>query len=237
MKMYQDPVDQLLIKTDNSAVQVAFMTRVYSWMTLALVITALSALFTVSSPALLQFIFGSKIVFYGLIIGELLLVGSLVAAAQRMSPLVASLVFIGYSALNGLTLSAIFLLYTSGSLALTFGITAGTFAVMSIYGYTTKADLTKIGNLAFMALIGIIIASVVNFFLKSEMLYWIVSYLGVAIFVALIAYDTQKLKDMSVSIDHTGSEGKRASILGALTLYLDFINLFLFLLRLFGRKD
>jgi uncharacterized protein len=206
-------------------------------MTLALVITALAALFTANTPALVNFIFGSKIVFYGLIIGELLLVGALVAAVHKMSPMVASLVFLGYSALNGLTLSAVFLMYTSGSLALTFFITAGTFAVMSIYGYTTKADLTKIGNLAFMALIGIIIASVVNFFLKSEMLYWIISYLGVAIFVALIAYDTQKLKDMSLSIDHSGDEGKKASVLGALTLYLDFINLFLFLLRLFGRRD
>lgn len=235
--MYQEPVDQSFVHAEDSAVQVAFMTRVYSWMTLALVITALAALFTVNTPALLQFIFGSKIVFYGLIIGELLLVGALVAAVNRMSPLVASLVFLGYSALNGLTLSAVFLLYTSGSLVLTFFITAGTFAIMSIYGYTTKADLTKIGNLAFMALIGIILASIVNFFLKSDMLYWIISYLGVAIFVALIAYDTQKLKDMSVSIDHAGDEGKKASVLGALTLYLDFINLFLFLLRLFGRRD
>ena len=177
------------------------------------------------------------IVFYGLIIGELLLVGSLIMAVQRMSPLVAALVFIGYSALNGLTLSSIFFLYTSGSIALTFFITAGTFGVMSIYGYTTKADLTRIGNLAMMALIGVIIASIANFFLESETLYWIISYVGVAIFVGLVAYDTQKIKNISASMDVTSAEGKRASVIGALTLYLDFINLFLFLLRLFGRRD
>ncbi|MEX1188097.1 MAG: Bax inhibitor-1/YccA family protein [Bacteroidia bacterium] len=221
----------------TDSISTAFIQRVYSWMTLALTITAVAAYLTISSEALLNFIFGNRFVFFGLIIGELLLVGSLVVAVKRMTPTVATLVFIGYSALNGLTLSTVFLMYTSSSIALTFFITAGTFAIMSIYGYTTKADLTKIGNLAFMALIGIILASIVNFFLKSEMLYWIISYLGVAIFVGLIAYDTQKIKQMSYELDVASDEGKKASVLGALTLYLDFINLFLFLLRLFGRRD
>lgn len=205
-------------------------------MTIALLITAFSAMFTLSSPALLELIFGNKLVFYGLIIGELLLVGSLVLAVQKMSPTMAAIVFIGYSALNGLTLASIFLIYTAGSIALTFFITAGTFAVMSIYGYTTKADLTRIGNLALMALVGIIIASIANFFLQSETLYWIISYIGVAVFVGLVAYDTQKIKNLSDSIDVNSAEGKRASLIGALTLYLDFINLFLFLLRLFGSR-
>ena len=234
--MYQDPIDQLTMSQSRETAQATFMTKVYGWMTIALLITAFAAMFTVSSPALIELIFGNKLVFYGLIIGELLLVGSLVLAVQKMSPMLAALVFIGYSALNGLTLASIFLVYTAGSIALTFFITAGTFAVMSIYGYTTKADLTRIGNLALMALVGIIIASIANFFLQSEMLYWIISYLGVAIFVGLVAYDTQKIKNMSASIDVNSSEGKRASLIGALTLYLDFINLFLFLLRLFGSR-
>ena len=235
--MYQDSIDQLTISQSSTTAQAAFMTKVYGWMTIALVITGFTAMFTAMTPALTEFIFSSKLVFYGLIIGELLLVGSLIMAVQRMSPLVAALVFIGYSALNGLTLSSIFFLYTSGSIALTFFITAGTFGVMSIYGYTTKADLTRIGNLAMMALIGVIIASIANFFLESETLYWIISYVGVAIFVGLVAYDTQKIKNISASMDVTSAEGKRASVIGALTLYLDFINLFLFLLRLFGRRD
>ena len=235
--MYQDPIDQLTMSQSREATQATFMTKVYGWMTIAMLITAFAALFTVSSPTLIELIFGNKLVFYGLIIGELLLVGSLVLAVQKMSPMVAALVFIGYSALNGLTLASIFLVYTTGSIALTFFITAGTFAVMSIYGYTTKADLTRIGNLALMALVGIMIASIANYFLQNETLYWIISYLGVAIFVGLVAYDTQKIKNMSYSLDAASSDGKRASILGALTLYLDFINLFLFLLRLFGRRD
>ena len=233
--MYQDPIDQLTMSQSRETAQATFMTKVYGWMTIALLITAFAAMFAYITPALNDLI-SNKLVFYGLIIGELILVGSLVLAVQKMSPMLAALVFIGYSALNGLTLASIFLVYTAGSIALTFFITAGTFAVMSIYGYTTKADLTRIGNLALMALVGIIIASIANFFLQSEMLYWIISYLGVAIFVGLVAYDTQKIKNMSASIDVNSSEGKRASLIGALTLYLDFINLFLFLLRLFGSR-
>lgn len=234
--MYKDPIDQLTMSQSRETAQATFMTKVYGWMTIALLITAFSSMFTLSSPALLELIFGNKLVFYGLIIGELLLVGSLVLAVQKMSPTMAAIVFIGYSALNGLTLASIFLIYTAGSIALTFFITAGTFAVMSIYGYITKADLTRIGNLALMALVGIIIASIANFFLQSETLYWIISYIGVAVFVGLVAYDTQKIKNLSDSIDVNSAEGKRASLIGALTLYLDFINLFLFLLRLFGSR-
>ena len=233
--MYQDPIDQLTMSQSRETAQATFMTKVYGWMTVALLITAFAAMFAYITPALNDLI-SNKLVFYGLIIGELILVGSLVLAVQKMSPMVAALVFIGYSALNGLTLASIFLIYTTGSIALTFFITSGTFAVMSIYGYTTKADLTRIGNLALMALVGVIIASIANFFLQSETLYWIISYLGVAIFVGLVAYDTQKIKNMSDSIDVNSSEGKRASLIGALTLYLDFINLFLFLLRLFGSR-
>jgi FtsH-binding integral membrane protein len=235
--MNNESLDQTVLEVRSDAASGAFITRTYAWMTFALCITAASAFFTASSQTLLNLILGSRFVFMGLIIGELLLVGALIAAVRRMSPTVATLVFLGYSALNGLTLSVVLLAFTAGSVVLTFLITAGTFAIMSIYGYTTKADLTRIGNLALMALIGVILASLVNMFMQSETLDWIISYLGVAIFVGLIAYDTQKLKDLSYSIDHESSEGKKASLMGALTLYLDFINLFLFLLRLFGRKD
>jgi hypothetical protein len=153
-----------------------------------------------------------------------------------MSQTMAIGAFLLYSVLNGLTMSVIFMAYTSNSIATTFYITAGTFAAISFYGYTTKKDLTSIGNMAFMALIGIIIASVVNMFLKNEMMYWIISYLGVAVFVGLTAYDTQKLKEIG-SRGFTNEEGmEKMSIMGALTLYLDFVNLFLFLLRIFGGR-
>ena len=139
-----------------------------------------------------------------------------------------------YSVLTGMTFSVFFLVFTAESIASTFFITAGTFAVMSIYGYVTKSDLTKIGNLCLMALIGILIASVVNIFLKSETMYWIVTYAGVLIFTGLIAYDTQKIKALATleNNEHT----QKLAICGALSLYLDFINLFIMLLRIFGQR-
>lgn len=236
--MIQDPIDSVLTQGRDATEVTQFMTKVYGWMTMALAITGLVALYTASSETLLELVFASKITFWALIIGTFLLVGWLTVAIKTMSPTTATAIFIVYSALNGLIFSSIFLIYTSSSIALTFFITAGTFGVMSVYGYFTKADLSKIGSIAIMALVGIILASVVNFFLKSETLYWIISYAGVAIFTALIAYDTQKIKDIAIyGFDGEAAE-KKMSIVGALTLYLDFINLFLFLLRLFGgRKD
>jgi FtsH-binding integral membrane protein len=159
------------------------------------------------------------------------LVGVLVGAIHKMSAVTATLVFIFYSILNGVTLSSIFFVFTAESISNVFFIAAGTFAVMSAYGYFTKSDLTKLGNILFMALIGL-----VNMFLKSEMLYWISSYAGVLIFVGLIAYDTQKLKKLNVIGNEDTDEGKKEAIIGALTLYLDFINLFLYLLRIFGKR-
>ena len=216
--------------------QALYMTKVYNWMALALFITGVVAYITATTPGMIGTIVGSKLLFYGLLIGELLLVVYLTSAIRRLSQATAITVFLIYAVLNGLTMSVIFLVYTSASISTTFFVTAGTFAAMSLYGYTTKRDLTSIGNMAFMALIGIIIASVVNFFLKSEMMYWIISYLGVAVFVGLTAYDTQKLKRI-------GSEGfaseqsmEKMAIMGALTLYLDFINMFLFLLRILGDR-
>jgi len=216
--------------------QALYMTKVYNWMGLALLITGIVSYFTATTPGLIQTIVGSKIIFYGLIIGELLLVVYLSRAINKMSQSTAIAAFLIYSVLNGLTMSVIFLIYTSSSISTTFLVTAGTFGAMSLYGYTTKRDLTSIGNLAFMALIGIIIASIVNFFLKSEMMYWIITYLGVAIFVGLTAYDTQKLKQIGSQGFSDQESMEKLSIMGALTLYLDFINMFLFLLRILGDR-
>lgn len=213
-----------------------YLTKVYNWMAIALLFTGLAAYFTAGSEQLLQAIFGNKILFFGLIIAEIALVGYISARIQKLTTTNATLLFLLYSVLNGLTLSFIFIAYTSASISSTFLITAGTFGAMSLYGYFTKRDLTKIGNIAFMALIGIIIASVVNFFMQSSVMSLVISYLGVLIFVALTAYDTQKLKRIAMNGFHNEESMEKSAILGALTLYLDFINLFLFLLRIFGDR-
>ena len=223
-------------REDVKTVETNFINQVYSWMTGALGLTGLVAWYVAGSPNFINALFGHSFVFFGLLILELVVVGYLSGAINKISSQTAVALFLGYSALNGLTLSIFFLVYTAGSLTSTFFICAGTFALMSLYGYTTKKDLTKIGNLAFMALIGLILASVVNYFLKSEMLYWIVTYVGVLIFVGLIAYDTQKIKIMSREGFYGEEEERKGAVIGALRLYLDFINLFLFLLRIFGRR-
>ena len=216
--------------------QAVFITKVYNWMELALLITGIVAYYTATTPQIFNAIIGSRILFFGLILGELGLVVYLSRAINSMSQNMAIGAFLLYSVLNGLTMSVIFMAYTSSSIATTFYITAGTFAAISFYGYTTKKDLTSIGNMAFMALIGIIIATIVNMFLQNEMMYWIISYLGVAVFVGLTAYDTQKLKEIA-NRGFANEEGmEKMSIMGALTLYLDFVNLFLFLLRIFGGR-
>jgi FtsH-binding integral membrane protein len=235
--MYQDPIDQLVNSKSVAAEQASFMTKVYGWMTLALCITGITAFLTAINPEMVELLFSNSWTIWVLILGTFGLVGWLTIGIQKMSASTATLVFLGYSLLNGLIFSSIFLTYTGGSIALTFFITAGTFGVMSAYGYFTKSDLTSIGNIAIMLLIGVIIASLVNMFMKSEMLYWIISYAGVAIFVALTAYDTQKIKEMNIIGNEGTAEDRKEAIVGALTLYLDFINLFLFLLRLFGRRD
>lgn len=208
--------------------------QVYAWMGAGLALTALMALITVSTPALFMGIVGNKLVFYGLMIGELILVFTLSAAIGRLSTGVATLLFLGYSALNGLTLSVVFLVYTADSIASTFAVTAAMFGAMSLYGYVTRRDLTSWGSFFFMGLIGIVIASLVNIFLKSNAVSWVVSAIGVVVFTGLTAYDTWKIKALATA----GAEGRKPAILGALTLYLDFINLFLMLLRLMGgRRD
>ncbi|HEX8657827.1 MAG TPA: Bax inhibitor-1/YccA family protein, partial [Hymenobacter sp.] len=195
------------------------------------------ALFASSSPALMEFVFGTRFVFLGLIIAELLLVGFLSARVFAWSQGRVQAIFIGYAALNGVTLSCIFLAYTYSSIASTFFVAGGTFGVMSLYGYFTKQDLSGWGKLLSMALIGLVLAMVVNMFWANSVIQTITSFVGVLLFVALTAYDTQKLKQLALLGITEGEEmSNKASILGALTLYLDFINLFLFLLRIFGRR-
>ncbi|MCL4487698.1 MAG: Bax inhibitor-1/YccA family protein [Chloroflexi bacterium] len=215
----------------------SLVARVYAWMFLGLLATAVVAMTVASSPVLADAILGNTIVFFGLLIGELVLVIALAALVQRMSPELATLVFVGYAVLNGVTFSMIFLAFTATSIATTFFITAGTFGVMSVYGYVTQRDLTSIGNLLLMGLVGVILASVVNIFLANSIIYWITGVAGILIFVGLTAYDTQKIKRMSATIDATTGAGQKAAILGALALYLDFVNLFLLLLRFTGQRQ
>ena len=209
--------------------------RTFLWMTLGLAITGLASVYTVDSGLVFRMIGSNS--FYFLLIAEIALVWFLSARVMKLSLPVATGAFALYSVLNGVTLSPIFLVYTSESIATTFFVTSGTFGAMALYGYFTKRDLTKWGSLLFMVLIGVVIATLVNLFLKSETLMWIITYVGVILFVALTAYDTQKVKLLANETKHDVELSKKASLLGALTLYLDFINLFLYLLRFFGRRN
>lgn len=213
----------------------ALMRKVYVWMTLALVITGFTAYGVATSPGLITAITTNRILFFGLIIGELALVMWVSAAINRLSLTTATMLFVLYSVLNGATLSVIFIAFTMSSITSVFFITAGTFAVMAFIGYVTKTDLTSLGKILFMALIGIIIATVVNVFLvKSGMLNLIISYVGVLVFVGLTAYDSQKIKNMLMMADDMDEGAQKMALMGSLTLYLDFINLFLYMLRIFG---
>ena len=213
------------------------MRKVYVWMTLALVITGFTAYGVATSPGVLQAIYGNQLLFWGMIIAEFALVIGVSAAINRLSLTTATLMFILYSVINGALLSYIFLVYTASSVATVFFITAGTFGAMALVGYTTKTDLTSIGKYLFMALIGLIIATVVNVFIKSEGFTYILSYIGVLIFVGLTAYDSQKIKKMLIQAPDAGESAQKLALLGALTLYLDFINLFIYLLRIFGKRE
>jgi len=214
----------------------AFLARVYAWMAAGLMTTALTAFLTLSNKALFNAVFGNRLVFFGLLFAELGLVVWLSGLVGKISSVTASAVFLFYSALNGVTMASIFLIYTSSSIASTFAVAGGTFATMSVYGLVTKRSLDGVGSFAFMGLIGVIIASVVNLFLRSDMLGFVLSCAGVIVFVALTAYDTRRLKMMAATVDGGSEEGRRGAISGALALYLDFINLFLMMLRLFGNR-
>jgi FtsH-binding integral membrane protein len=218
-------------------IQTGFVQRVYSWMGLGLATTAVASLFTASSPVMMQLIFGNPLVFFGLIIAELGLVMALSAALGRLRASTATMMFFVYAALNGVTLSAIFLAYTQASIANTFFITAGTFGAMSLYGHVTQKDLTSWSSFLTMGLIGIIIASLVNLFFQSEAIYWVITYAGIIVFVGLTAYDAQQIKAMALQGFGDEEMARKGAVIGALRLYLDFINLFLMLLRLFGRRE
>lgn len=214
----------------------ALMRKVFIWMALALVITGVTAYGVATTPSLIMTILGNKAIFWGLIIAELALVFAVSGAINRLSLATATLLFVLYSVVNGATLSVIFLAYSMPAIIQTFFITAGTFGVMALVGYTTKTDLTSLGKLLFMALIGLVIATVVNMFVGSTGFDYILSYVGVLIFVGLTAYDTQKIKQMCMQAPDAGEHMQKLALLGALSLYLDFINLFLYLLRIFGNN-
>ena len=208
------------------------MKRVYFKMTLALLVTAFVSMWAAGSEMFLSFIFQNTWAMFALFGVEILLVIAISGAINRLSSAAATALFFLFAVVNGLALSPIFIAYTATSIAKTFFITAGTFGAMSIYGYFTSNDLSKMGSILIMALFGLIIASIVNIFVGSDSLGWIISIVGVLIFVGLTAWDTQKVKNMA-AMSPAGSEGRLATI-GALSLYLDFINLFLYLLRFFG---
>ena len=223
---------------EMSAAFPVLMRKVYLWMTLALVITGFTAYYVAHNETLLTALVTNQILFWGLVIGELVLVFVLSAAINKLSLTMATLMFVLYSLLNGATMSFIFLIYTYSSITNVFFITAATFAAMAAFGYFTKTDLTSMGKILMMALIGIIIATIVNIFTKSDGLAMILNYLGVLVFVGLTAYDSQKIKQMMLTATDAGEGAQKMALLGALSLYLDFINLFLYLLRLFGsRRD
>ena len=214
------------------------MLKVYTWMTLALVLTGLTAYGVATSPGIMMALYSNSALMWGLVIAEFALVIGISAAINRLSLATATLMFVAYSVINGAMLSSIFMIYTAASIASVFFITAATFAVMALIGYTTKTDLTSVGKLLFMALIGLVIATIVNMFIGSSTLTMICSYVGVLIFVGLTAYDSQKIKNMLMQAPDAGESSQKLALLGALTLYLDFINLFIYLLRIFGdRRD
>lgn len=227
----------VVLEQDKASGLAQFMTQIYTWMALGLAITGFLAMFTANSQAMTQFIFQNTFVFMFLLIAEIGMVIAFSVSLRKGASATALLtMFLTYSALNGLTLSAIFLVYTAASITQTFFIAAGMFGGMSLYGYVTKKDLTGFGSFAIMGLWGLILASIVNIFWRNSTFSWMISLIGVGLFVILTAYDTQKLKQYYYTHGSDAEQLKRISLGGALTLYLDFINLFLFLLRFLGKR-
>ena len=238
MEPYQFRTEAGLPMTSTAAAErmTAFLRLVYGWMAGGLAVTALVALAVVSSPALLRVVFGNRIVFFGLIIAQLGLVFFLSGRASSLAPSTAALLFVAYSALTGVTLSVVLLAYTGASLATTFVVAAGMFAALAVFGTTTARSLAGVGQFFFMGLIGLLLASVVGMFWHSDALQFLISVVGVLVFTGLTAYDAQRLKQMALAIPE--GEGGAVAIGGALSLYLNFLNLFLFLLRFTGgRRD
>lgn len=219
----------------DEAAERTFIMKVYGWMALALSITGLVAIATARNPAWLEPLLSGPGVLI-VLFGQMGLVLVLSLLINRLSAMMATALFLIYAITVGFTFSFLFFIYTAQSIGQVFFITAGTFALVSAYGYVTRRDLTSLGSLAFMGLIGVILGSIVNLFLQSEGLMWALTYVGVLVFVGLIAYDTQRIKRMAHGIGDDGEVQRKASIIGALALYLDFVNLFLRLLRIFGRR-
>ena len=212
-----------------------FFNAVYAWMAVGLAVTAVVGWLVYTHPAVMASVM-SRGAAIGIFIGELILVVVISSALRAINATMATLLFLLFAALNGLMLSVIFFVYTLPSIGATFAACAAMFAVMSVYGMVTKTDLTSMGKILFMALIGLIVASIVNIFVANSVLYWLVSYAGVIIFAGLTAYDTQRLRAMALSTGGDAALAARMSIVGALSLYLDFINMFLFLLRIMGNR-
>lgn len=214
----------------------SFFSQVFFWMAMGLALTGLVSGWMAMNPSLIVAFARNISFFVVLALIQLGIVFWLSSQIMRLSIVTATTGFSIYATLNGVLFSSIFLIYTGSSIASTFLITSGMFAAISLFGYTTKRDLTSVGSFALMALIGIILGSLVNWFLKSEAFYWVLTYIGIAVFTALTAYDVQKLKHIHEQGFESGDLVKKAALLGALALYLDFINLFLLLLRIMGRR-
>lgn len=233
-------IENQTISLDRSRSQAGtlFLAKVFNWMAIGLGLTGLSALLVAGSPTLSRVIFGNPLLFYGLIFGELGMVLFLSARLDRISASTATGLFLAYSVLNGVTLSVILLRYTGTSVAATFFVTAGMFVAMAVYGTVTKKDLTSMGSFLFMGLVGMVIASLVNIFIGSSMVSWVVSAIGVIVFTGLTAYDVQKISRMGEAGIMAGGEAaiRKGAIMGALALYLDFVNLFLSLLQFMGDR-
>ncbi len=229
-----------MIREQEGSLSLAFpalMRKVYVWMALALALTGLTAYGIADNTNLAFTLIGNRALFWGIAIAEFALVMFLTARIRKMSLTTATLSFLLYSVLNGVTMSIIFLAFTASSIATTFYITAGTFGIMAFYGYVTKADLSKLGSILRMALLGLIVALVVNIFMRNSMFDLVISAVGVLIFTGLTAYDSQKIKTALAMQEHPDETAQKVALLGALTLYLDFINLFIYLLRFFGRSN
>lgn len=228
--------NQVFTGSQAQVKETSFLSSVYLWMSVGLGLSAFSSFYLLTQPTILKAIFGNSILLIAIVVAQLALVFGLSAAIMRIGAGLATALFLAYSALNGVTLTSIFFVYTGDSIIRAFAISGGTFLFFSIYGVTTKRDLTSMGGFLTMGLIGLILAFVVNMFLKSTQLDWILSFVGVAIFMGLTAYDTQALKAMNQIGFENDSIRKRMAIIGALKLYLDFINLFLMMLRIFGGR-
>jgi FtsH-binding integral membrane protein len=226
------------INVDSSAVSRSFVANVFSYMTLALVITGVAAYWFAASGNMLALLQGSQLLMWGVMLAPIGMVLIMSFAFNRLSFGALMGLFLAYSLVNGISLSVIFLVYSSAAISKVFFITAGLFATMAVVGYTTKTDLTKLGSILMMAVIGIVIASIVNYFLESAAFDYLISCVGVLVFTGLVAYDTQKVKRIGAGVEYGTATAGKLALMGALSLYLDFINLFLFLLRVFGgRRD